>query len=189
MIKLLLRFHPNEIYFPTDNFYSNVSNTVYYNYEDYEYFGKVYNSITYEIYYKYNGAIGCGYSLFPKSEKLGFHHLDAERIKILLDENEKPLFVYFSAHSDEGKWYKWEECEIINDNILTVYIARASHANYHKSGTWLRIFGLANDKCSKKGPIIIPELKRDSYLSYKPENKEKCHSLWKRLLLPFFLKK
>lgn len=185
MIRLQLRFHHKEIYYPSDNKYQLTKNVAYYNLEEYTYKGEIYDSITYKIYYKANGAIGCCYSLFPKSKALGYHDIDGERVKILL-RDDKPVYVYFSAHSDEGKWYKWEECETFDD-VLVVYVARASHANYPKTGTWWRIFGLANDKCSDKGKTLIPELIFNQKLTYNPPNQEKCYTLRKRLLLPFFL--
>ena len=189
MIKLELRFHPREIYFPSDKNFRLVQNKykIYFNYEDYEYKGEIYKSISYRLYYIYNGGIGCGHCFCPQEGKLGFHDVDREHVKILL-KDDKPMFVYFSAHSDEGKWVHWKDC-IIDNNHLVVYVARASHANYPKSGIWWRIFGVANDICSDRGKMVIPELELDKELSYNPENEEKCYTFRKRLLLPFYLKK
>jgi len=189
-IKLELRFHKNEIYFPsTDNFklINNIDESIiYYNLELYTYNNVEYDSISYVIHYIYNGAIGCGNCCFPASKNLGFHNVDRERIKILIDkETKKPVYVYFSAHGAEGKWYSYDKCEKNNGNLI-IYVALNSHANYPYSGRWLRIFGLANDKCSKRGVHIIPELKLLPEYSYNPKNKDN-NSLKFRFCLPYYM--
>jgi hypothetical protein len=143
---------------------------IYYSNGYYTYQNKVYNSISYFIYYLYNGGIGCGYSLFPNNKKLGYHENDIERVQILIDtETNLPKFVFFSAHRNEGKWVKWDDCEKNKDGDLKVFVARGSHANYPKSGTWYRIFFLANDQCSKNGIKIIPELVQRNFTFNPPE--------------------
>ena len=176
-IKLELRLHKNEIYFPsTDDFklINKIENSIiYYNTELYTYNNVEYDSISYMINYIYNGAIGCGNCCFPASKKLGFHNIDRERIKILIDkETGEPKYVYFSAHASEGKWYSYDKCEKNKDGNLIIYSALDSHANYPHSGRWLRIFGFANDKCSSKGEHIVPELILLPTYSYNPQNKD-----------------
>lgn len=188
IIKLELRFHPKEIYFPSDKNFQLIrkNHKIYYNIEDYEYKGKVYKSISYRLYYIYNGGIGCCHCFFPNEKKLGFHDIDREHIKILLNDDDKPEFVFFSAHAKEGKWVPWKDCKIHHD-CLVVYVARASHANYPKSGIWWRIFGFANDLCSNKGLWMVPKLEKNEDLRVNPKNEEKCSTLKKRFFLPFFM--
>jgi hypothetical protein len=172
MIKLELNFHPKEIYFPCTDKFQLINNDykIYYSRDLFIYKKKTYISISYYIYYLYNGAIGCGYNLFPNNKFLGFHENDIERVKILIDiETNIPKFVYFSAHKNEGKWFDWDKCEKNEDGNLKVFIARSSHANYNESGTWYRIFFLANDHCSKSGKKIIPELVYSKFEFNPPE--------------------
>lgn len=183
-MKLLeLYFHPKEKYFPTNkNFEDQVIPIVYYSEQPelYKYKNEKYKAILYEIYYKTNGAIGLGKSLFPKSEFLGYHPIDLERIIILYDVlSDLPAFVYFSAHRDEGKWLPYHECEINSHGDLKVYIAKYSHANYPSSGVWARIYGLANDLCSSSGMRIVPDFIEDHKI-YTVPNKEKRSNFIKR---------
>lgn len=157
--KIELNFHPNEKYFPSTNKFQTILNNhpIYYNINYYTYKNIEYISIVYRINYNTNGAIGFGYSLFPYNKFLGFHNYDREHIMILLDKNtHEPEFVYFSAHNNEGRWLPWSKCKKTKNNILKVYIARASHAHYPCSGTWFRVLGLANDHTSEYGKKINP---------------------------------
>lgn len=180
MIPIELRFHKNEKYF------LNIRKSCY-STSLYIYHGVEYKSVNYKLYYDTNGAIGCGYCCFPKSERLGFHPNDIERLKILLDkETNEPKFVFFSRHSIEDKWIPWEKCKKTDDNYLIIYVARGSHANYEKSGIWIRIFGLANDMCSNKGKKIRPILEEDKNYIHKPKEKT-SHNFRIRFCLPCYL--
>ena len=171
-LKLQLRFHKKEIYFPSTPDFKLINkledSIVYYNKEDYEYKGETYKSISYLINYIYNSAIGCGNCFYPQKESLGFHNIDRERVKVLFDNDNKPRFVYFSAHGIEDKWYPYEECEKTENNELIIYVALGSHANYPYSGTWFRIFGFANDKCSSKGKRVVPKLQKLATYNHNP---------------------
>lgn len=185
-IKLELNFHPKEIYFPSTDTFQLVKNNykIYYSYDKpYEYKNNIYNSISYHIYYIYNGAIGFGYWFFPHKRSLGFHEYDIERLKILFDrETDSPKYVFLSAHRNEGRWISWDQCEKNNNGDLKIYIARASHANYHKPGNWYRIFFLANDQCSKKGKKIIPQLIQNNF-QFIPSENEINSSFKKRIIM------
>ena len=185
-IKLELNFHPKEIFFPcTDNFQLISENyKIYYSIDrTYKYKNNIYNSISYNIYYLYNGAIGIGYRFFPQSEFLGHHEYDIERIKILLDiETSEPKYVFLSAHRNEGKWIPWEKCDKNKNGNLKIYVSRVSHANYSKPGTWYRIFFLANDKCSKKGKKKIPKLIHSNF-NFNPPEFEINSSFKKRIIM------
>ena len=184
--KIELNFHPKEIYFPcSDTFQIEKQNyKIYYSIDKlYKYNNKVYNSISYYIYYLYNGSIGFGYSFFPEKKSLGFHEIDIERIKILYDiDTNLPKYVFFSAHRNEGKWVSWEHCEKNKYDDLIVYVARASHANYPHKGIWYRIFFLANDKCSNKGKKFIPELIKSNF-SFEPPQFESDSPFIKRICI------
>ena len=186
VIKLELNFHPKEIYFPCTDTFQLIKNNhkIYYSIDNtYIYNNKNYHSISYHIYYLYNGAIGFGYQFFPQKKNLGFHEYDIERIKILFDpETLIPKYVFFSAHRNEGKWIKWNDCEKNNNGDLKIYISRVSHANYHKSGTWNRIFFLANDKCSKKGRKMVPSLIKSNF-NFNPPEFEENSPFMKRIMI------
>lgn len=192
VLNLELRFHPNEkdslckkdftksdipiVYFKRDPNY-------------YIYYGKKYLSITYYMYYIYNYAIGLN-GLIPKSESLGYHPIDLELIRIIYNINTlQPEYVFFSAHSQEGIWVKYSDCEV-NNNTLIAYVALNSHALKPKDGIYFRIFGFANDYYSKKGKRIIPQLIEDNNLEYKTiQNEEVFTSFTKRIFMPFYEKK
>jgi len=192
--EIILCLHNKEEAFPSNKNYEIVEGLipVYYNIdeEEYIYNDKLYKSITYLIYYKENYAIGL-FGIFKKNKSLGYHYKDIERIKILYDpENNKEAYVYFSAHNSEGKWIKWEDCNTVFGSLL-VYVAKYSHANYHKPGIKLRIFGFANDLCSNNDKTIIkhPSLIRDNTIKYNPDKVSKYSSFIKRFFLPFYLNK
>lgn len=183
-----LRFHPNEKFPMSDKNFVLVNDPpIYYSRDNvYNYFGKDYYSITYYIYYKENGAIGLN-GLLLKNEKLGYHDKDIERLRILYDMKTKnPMFVFFSAHAQEGKWLKFSDCETKdNTKTLIVYVSLSSHANRPKAGTYYRILGVANDYTSKKGKHVKPRLVNDNSMSYKIKNKEVLDTTWKALTMPF----
>lgn len=167
MIPIELHYHPKETCF------LNIQKSCY-SISEYIYNNKNYDSINYKLYYDFNPAIGFGFWWFPESKRLGYHPVDVERVKILVDKNtQNPEYVYFSAHSNEGKWVPWKDCEKTDDNHLIIYIARGSHANYPRSGIWVRILGFANDLCSKKGKKFIPILRQNQ--EYKHENPNVIH--------------
>lgn len=179
MLNIQLRFHPNE---RSDLVLEKSA----YSTQSYIYKGIKYKSISYKLYYDENYAIGCGHCFFPKSYRLGYHPVDKEYIMILLDTiTDEPKYCYFSSHRIEGQWKEWKDCKKTNDGALIVYVARSSHANYYKPGIWLRIFGLANDLCSKNGKHQdITNLTYDSDFTFKPDL---VHAGLKiRFLLPFY---
>ena len=184
-IKLELRYHPSEIYFPSTNNFCLITDNkypVYYNIKNYIYFNKLYKSITYKICYSYNGAIGFGYQFFPYKKDLGFHNIDREYIRILLDLNtNEPKYVYFSAHRSEGKWYTWDKCKKNKNNDLIVYVANLSHANYYNYGTWFRIFFFGNDHTSIRGKQIHPFYYIYEEFDAPIPNEETDYSFFKRL--------
>lgn len=100
------------------------------------------------FHYDENLAIGLGHTFWPKSSWLGFHKEDVEFVAIYTKEDSKK--VYFSAHSQEGKFYKYEDC-LFENGHLVVYVALNSHACYPYPKRYWRLCGLANDVCSDGG--------------------------------------
>lgn len=190
-LKLELRFHPNETsVLCKQDFTKSDQPIIYYKRDQYYYlyYGKKYFSITYHMYYAFNDAIGFN-GLFPKIEAFGYHPIDLELIRIIYDiKTLQPEYVFFSAHSQEGIWVKYSDCEF-NNNNLVVYISLNSHALKPHDGIYFRIFGTSNDYYSKRGKHIIPELIEDNTLEYQTiQNREVFISFSKRFLLPFYEK-
>jgi hypothetical protein len=185
-----LRFHPKEKSFPYTIDYTKPDGypdrvPIYYNYDaPYMYYGVKYLSITYFIFYKDNKAIGLG-GLFPKVKSLGYHDRDRELIKILYSvETLKPEHVFFSAHAQEGRFYKYSECRF-NNNKLIVYSSLNSHSCRKDPGTYIRVLGLANDKCSDDGKKITP-YRIECNVTYNAQNREVFSKPLASAFLPFF---
>jgi hypothetical protein len=94
---------------------------------------------------------------------LGAHRADVERVVVLFDNSTlEPKWVYFGAHGKgQGVWREWIQCEKINIEdcgglALKVYVSPQSHGIYPNEGTYLRVFGCANDECSGDGEIWVP---------------------------------
>ncbi|GBG72666.1 hypothetical protein CBR_g12238 [Chara braunii] len=157
-----LRFHPAEKVFPQVLDIANpfqvcsklpeipiyVSNSASMIYQ-----GVEYTAITYSLYYVENPSPAFG-GLFPRN--VGYHEGDVEKLTILYSKDPyrewEPCHVYFFAHgSGQGIWLPWGECQHTDDNYLIVYVAKNSHASYYLPGTYVRIFGVANDHCSERG--------------------------------------
>jgi hypothetical protein len=153
--------------------------------------GKTYTAFTYRIHYIYHAAIGCGGSCLPNSATLGFHNVDREHVVILRDEETNTYaWVFFSAHNMEGKWRTAKSCAWSNMSSgahLHVYVALGSHANYPTPTTWWRIFGLANDRCSKRGDILVPRIVFDPCTKDFHPKEHRKDSFWFRFLLPVYM--
>lgn len=115
------------------------------------------------ISYDENPAIGCCAPVCcPRSKTCGYHLGDVESLYLLFDahsDRSSLRYVYFKAHGyGQGVWRRCFQdteqapikqppmCEYDHDEkILTVYVARFSHAFYPYAGVTLRAFGFAND--------------------------------------------
>lgn len=112
--------------------------------------GKIY--IEYLYFYGFNGPFDIG-PIQGASEKVltdlrDLHESDLEHITIELDKNTKQLTrIYYGSHgSNEGFWLDAKSPLIEWDGTHPiVYVAKNSHALYPKQGTYVRIFGMAND--------------------------------------------
>lgn len=191
LIKIELRFHPNETCFPCNIDYTlpaNGETPIYYNYDEpYKYYGKKYHSVTYFIYYQENLGIGFG-GIFPKSTSLGYHPLDRELIKVLYNMESKiptPEYVFFSAHAQEGRFYKYSDCKFTEDKTLIVYSSLNSHSCRSSPGIYWRVLGFANDICSDRGKWIRPTYKECNVV-YNAQNREVFSDTWYRVLLPYY---
>ena len=187
-IQIQLRLHPKEKFFPSDsNFYLIDIYPIYYKIGSYAYNGTRYKSVIYEIYYQENGAIGLN-SISTYNSNLGYHNKDIERIIVLHDNNnDLPMYVFFSAHAQEGKWYKFRECEY-TDKELIVYASLNSHSNRPHAGIAWRVFGFANDYTSEKGKHLTLTPIKDDTISYNAQNLEVIDTAMKSFLLPLYQK-
>ena len=188
-IDIELRLHEKEKFFPTNkNLKSEAPQyPVYYKIDTYAYKGKRYHRVTYEIFYAENGAIGLN-SISIRNDSLGYHPKDTERIIILHDlRTERPEFIFFSAHAQEGLWYPARDCEF-NNRRLVVYASLNSHSNHPKAGTIWRVLGFANDYTSSKGPHLKLTPIYDADINYYAQNDEVIDTGLKRFLLPFYKK-
>lgn len=192
MRPLKLIFHPSETCFPVYCFRTK-ADSVWFPMD-----ATSYAAETYQFVYEENPATGlCG--LFPKSECLGYHYKDIERITYYYSASNKLIRVLISAHSNE--------CHVLTipddadpDEPITVYVAKGSHAFYENSGIQWRIMGFANDLCDNGKVQIfteadVQELSEPTTVKFgftvdpTSQSTEKVLSKWERFWLPFYQKK
>lgn len=184
-----------KISLPLNNFYNNIPNK-YLNYCGDYLLPNQYNLNQIPIYglvQEYNNFIDIIYIFnyyYRNPYKFGFfylgthHQADIKHIRIRIDNKNcynktiplNVLSIYYSAHSiDQGRWVKPNDIDWYNNKKNEqpiVYVAKGSHANYNKPGTWYRMLGFANDKTIKDKAIIwrpdnVINLKqRDDLMSY-----------------------
>lgn len=178
---IVLKFHPWEEYFPeiTD---SRVECSKYKGICSF--MGDNYNFTEYAFEYESNDTIGRFWCCFPNSNCLGYHKGYLEKIILLYDEDGNPKYVYFNAHGrGEGMWLPYEDCEKNDQGDLIIYVARGTHAFYPHGEIYWRVFGLANDLCSREGQSYrIHSIKTHSNPFHPPQSSIKH---WERFLLPF----
>lgn len=78
-----------------------------------------------------------------------FHEVDLEHVTLEIDPaTKKILRIYFGSHgSKEGMWLPANSPDIQwNGTHFKAYVARGGHGLYPRPGTYVRIFGLANDQ-------------------------------------------
>tara|TARA_Y100000389_G_scaffold145439_1_gene143983 strand:+ start:525 stop:1424 length:900 start_codon:yes stop_codon:yes gene_type:complete len=113
------------------------------------------------------------------------HQSDIEFIRVRIDNKNfynrtipfKVLSIFYSGHSTEqGRWVKPSQIDWYNNKKNAqpiVYVAKGSHANYNKPGTWYRNFGFTNDKTVRRNALVwkpdnVINLKtRDDLMSYR----------------------
>jgi len=82
-----------------------------------------------------------------------------EHIGLHVDASTQRLTrAYFAAHGNtQGRWHSVDEVDMVMGSPQ-VYVARGSNASYAHPGTYVRIFGLANDQTRAHGPIWTPQV-------------------------------
>lgn len=105
--------------------------------------------LQYIVFYPYNGAIG-----FAES---GAHQADWEHISMHVSKGGEVTDIYLAAHRErDGRWHKREDLDWVDERPV-VYVAKGSHAHYNAPRTYVRIFGVANDKTGR-GERLDPPL-------------------------------
>ena len=110
-----------------------------------------YIDIVYMFFYPYNKGykiLGC----FSAGE----HQADLEYVIIRINKSSQLIDkIFYSAHGDEDQVYSYTDIDfIVNRKTPIVYVAKNSHANYNKPGTYCRIFGFANDVTTDENMIV-----------------------------------
>ena len=160
-IGLKFNFHPHETVFPCDVRDMRSSEPKLYppaiyvlGPYDVKKGAHVYDTYKYTIHYRENPGV----KLANVGPQMGFHEGDTEFILSL--HNKKtgtPEWVFYSAHSiQEGSWKSWDSANVENRDdkewqMLNVYVALGSHANYPSPGIKYRVALLANDEASSSG--------------------------------------
>ncbi len=102
--------------------------------------------IVYVLYFAFSGPLHL-FNILKLSETS--HPYGIEHVILRFNKNNLSLnSVYFSAHSDEGKWVDYHHLHVIHTEHKTsplIYIARNTHAMYPSSGTHYRLCGILND--------------------------------------------
>lgn len=179
--RLRIQFHPLETAFPVNDG-NEVECTT--NRSTFLYQGERYDTIEYRFAYEENIGEGCFFAC-PKSTACGYHTGDTERV-ILYLRNGEIEHVYFKAHyQGQGMWRRWSECNKDMDGNLIAYVARGSHAFYPEPKTYLRIFGFANDQCSRRGRSMLTNVTGEHPGTYEP--RQNSISKCQRFFLPFVI--
>lgn len=121
--------------------------------------------ITYIFFYAYNGP----YRIF--NLKFDNHFADFEHITTRVNTDGELNSIYYARHGYYwGEWKNAPEIERTEDGRPIIYVAKSSHANYPKPGTYFRIFFLANDKTNKGikwDPNEVIDITEHSYSKYR----------------------
>ena len=173
----ILISHKDEKALPVNCFYNN---------QIYKYQGKMYIAVVYEIHYLENLAIGAG-GILPRNKLLGYHENDIERVIILSTADGIPEFVFLSAHSQEGRFYPYDQIEK-QDNIPVFYAAKGSHALNNSPKSRIRMLGFANDVFSdrKKGKVMKMDPIKDVNVTYNIWQNEVLSTPLRSFLYPFY---
>lgn len=122
--------------------------------------GKIY--IQYIYFYGLNGPYDIGPFKGNVIEIQNFHRSDAEHLTLELDKTTKELKrIYYSSHGPtEGFWLDAKHPDVeFEGTHPVIYVAHYGHGNYPKEGTYVRIFGMAND-VTGQGQKWTPQLIR-----------------------------
>ncbi len=112
----------------------------------YEADNKIY--IQYLFFYGLNGPYDIGPLRGNIADIQNYHESDLEHITLVFDKNTRtPLQIYYGSHGKtEGFWLDWNNPDVEKEGTHpVVYSAHYGHGLYPKNGTYVRIYGLAND--------------------------------------------
>ncbi len=112
--------------------------------------GNIY--IYYTYFYGFNGPYDIGPFTGDVFDVQNAHEADYEHVTIEIDKNTKNIKrIFYAAHgSTEGLWLDAHHPDIQYEGTHPVtFVARGGHGDYPKSGTYVRIFGIANDITGK----------------------------------------
>jgi hypothetical protein len=118
--------------------------------------------IQYLFFFGLNGPYDIGPFKGNVLEIQNFHESDLEHITLELNKETKELErIYYSSHGrTEGFWLDAKHRDIQYEGTRpVVYVAHYGHGLYPKAGTYVRIFGMAND-VTGKGQKWKPQLIR-----------------------------
>jgi hypothetical protein len=118
--------------------------------------------IQYLFFYGLNGPYDIGPFKGNVMEIQNFHEADLEHMTMELNKETKALErIYYASHGRaEGFWLDAKNPDIQYEGTHpVVFVAHYGHGNYPKAGTYVRIFGLANDVTSQ-GQKWVPTLMR-----------------------------
>jgi hypothetical protein len=114
---------------------------------------------SYTISYAFLFSTNPAFSILGGLLYEGYHKGDIEHLSVVVKQG-KVAHVYYSAHgSCEGQWRPRGRFEFFGapgSERPVVFCARGSHACYAESGKKWRIFGFANDRCSRQGLVWDP---------------------------------
>lgn len=88
------------------------------------------------------------------------HEADLEHVTLEIHTATDTITrIFYGAHgAAEGMWVKQGEFQMEGTHPV-VYVARGGHGSYPRAGTWVRVFGFAND-VTNKGMRWTPEVRR-----------------------------
>lgn len=123
--------------------------------------------IMYLYFYGLNGPYDIGPFQGAVNDKVlqdvrNYHESDLEHISVELDKKTKNITrIYYGSHGKtEGFWIDAKSPDISWEGTHpVVYVAHYGHGLYPKAGTYVRIFGMAND-VTTKGQRWEPKLMR-----------------------------
>lgn len=122
--------------------------------DPFTYMKKTYFTITYLLFYAYNGTLESHnfdqeYATFLFTCK-SYQFQDNTTLEVYIPSLER---IYLSSHG-KGKWFNRDEFELSGDRPY-IYIAFESHSMYNEPLVFRRFFGFGNDETAK-GEIYDP---------------------------------
>lgn len=111
--------------------------------------------LRYLLLYGFNGP-------YTSTKAVGFnaHIADLEHVSVVISKNTGMIEkIYFGSHgSSEGMWLQANNKDITYEGTHpVVFVAYSGHGNYPRRGTYLRVFGFAND-ITDQGIRWLPRL-------------------------------